>query len=780
LFTLDLTIKKRFIIGSRIMAHIIKRFGWIFKTCFATGILIGVVFIGMAQQASLPTLKAQLQKSKPDSNRVKLFLQTGEYYLTKNKADSVRAYSSKAESLSNNIKYIQGQGDSYILTAKALGLNKDKAGYPLIQKAIDLFIANKLFKSAANATVELALLHDRIEGEDFNRKISYWQKTADLFHQATAKEREATILKEEGDFLQVLGRNEESLAVLKKSLTIYQSINYSRMQGIYDLLGEVYGALGNYKEAIQNELMAVKTAEAVKDTTLQLCAIYNHIGLIYYFTKQFPSAQHYFEKSLAIAEKYNDYNSIMLLTNNLAVIYLKYNQFQKALTILKRLETNNPPKTINERATLEALLLNTYVSLNQYPEAKIYCDRQLAIEKQIDQHSGPQELVQHAIAVFYIKYTQDKPAREHIARFRAISEEHHKTVNIAKSYLLTFQLDSTEAKYADAIIAYKKYTALSDSLLNEKKSQEIAQLEIQYQTEKKDHELKIKEQNIQLLTKQEQLQKTNIEQERLTRNLIIAGAALLALLLALNYNRYRLKQRINKQLQLQQNEISQKNRTLTNLVEEKDGLLEEKEWLMKEIHHRVKNNLQIVISLLNTQSNFITNDVAFNAIRESQHRMQSISLIHQKLYQSENLALVDMQSYINDLVSYLRESFDTGTRIIFETDIVAAEFDVTRAVPLGLILNEAITNSIKYAYKDGREGKITVSMQLTDHDTYVLTVQDDGPGIKTDTDITKSKTLGMSLIRGLSKQVGGTFKIKTDNGVKVAVEFTADKFIKAI
>ncbi|MEO3403368.1 histidine kinase dimerization/phosphoacceptor domain -containing protein [Mucilaginibacter sp. CAU 1740] len=762
------------------MAHIIKRFGWIFKTCFVTGILTGVVFIGMAQQTSLPTLKAQLQKSKPDSNRVKLFLQTSEYYLAKNKTDSVRTYSLKAENLSKSIKYIQGQGDSYILTAKALSLNKDKAGYPLIQKAVDLFIANKLFKNAANATVELALLHDRIEGEDFNRKIVYWQKVADLFHQAGAKEREATILKEEGDFLQVLGRNEESLAVLKKSLAIYQSINYSRMQGIYDLLGEVYGALGNYKEAIQNSLMAVKTAEAVNDTTLQLCAIYNHIGLLYYFTKQFPAAQRYFEKSLAVAEKYNDYNSIMLLTNNLAVIYLKYNQFQKALAVLKKLEKNNPPKTINERATLDALLLNTYVSLNQYPGAKIYCDRQLAIEKQIEQHSGPQELVQHALAVFYIKFTQDKPAREHIAHFRAISEEHHKTVNIAKSYLLTFQLDSTEAKYADAIVAYKKYTALSDSLLNEKKSQEIAQLEVQYQTEKKDHELKIKEQNIQLLTKQEQLQKANIEQERLTRNLIIAGAALLALLLALNYNRYRLKQRINKQLQVQQNEISQKNRTLTNLVEEKDGLLEEKEWLMKEIHHRVKNNLQIVISLLNTQSNFITNDVAFNAIRESQHRMQSISLIHQKLYQSENLALVDMQAYINDLVNYLRESFDTGTRIIFETDIVAAEFDVTRAVPLGLILNEAITNSIKYAYKDGREGKITVSMQLTDHDTYMLTVQDDGPGIKTDTDITKSKTLGMSLIRGLSKQVGGTFKIETDNGVKVAVEFTADKFIKAI
>ncbi|WP_162996335.1 histidine kinase dimerization/phosphoacceptor domain -containing protein [Mucilaginibacter celer] len=753
----------------------------IFKTCLATGILLTIVLTGFAQQLSLQVLKTQLQKSSPDSNRVKILLQTGEFYLSKNQADSAQTYSLSAQNLGTKLGYLQGLGNSYILAAKTFALRKDKKNsYQQAQKAIDHFVTNKLFTNAAEATMALDLLHQQLEGEDFIVKAGYWKKAAALFRQAGAKEREASVLKEQGDFLQLMGRNDESVAVLKNSLAIYQSINYNRLQGIYDLLGNVYGSLGNYKEAIKYGLLAVKTAEAVNDTTMQLCTIYNRLGLTYYFTKQFPLAQLYFEKSLAVAEKYNDYGSIVLLTNNLAVIYLKYNQLEKALKVLKKLEKNHPPQNNDELATLDALLLNVYVLLNRYEEAKVYCDKQLEISKKIDQHSGPQELVQHAIAMFYIKFTQDKPAREHIALFRALSQEHHKLANLAKSYLLTFQLDSTEAKYADAIAAYKKYTTLSDSLLNEKKSQEIAQLEIQYQTEKKDKELKIKEQNIQLLTKQEQLQKANIKQERITRNLIIAGAVLLALLLGLNYNRYRLKQRVNKQLQVQQNEISQKNRSLNNLVNEKDNLLEEKEWLMKEIHHRVKNNLQIVISLLNTQSNYITNDVAFNAIRESQHRMQSISLIHQKLYQSENLALVDMQAYINDLINYLRESFDTGTRIIFETDIVAAEFDVTRAVPLGLILNEAITNSIKYAFKDGGEGKISVSMQISDHDTYVLTVKDDGPGIATDGDITKSKTLGMSLIRGLSKQVGGTFKIETDNGVKVIIEFTADKFIKAI
>jgi two-component sensor histidine kinase len=137
----------------------------------------------------------------------------------------------------------------------------------------------------------------------------------------------------------------------------------------------------------------------------------------------------------------------------------------------------------------------------------------------------------------------------------------------------------------------------------------------------------------------------------------------------------------------------------------------EKEWLMKEIHHRVKNNLQIVISLLSTQSNYIDNDIAYNAIRESQHRMQAISLIYQKLYQSENLARVDIRSYIAELVTYLRESFDTDPRIRFELDIVPLDLEVTRAVPLGLILNEAITNAIKYAFPDERTGKISICLK---------------------------------------------------------------------
>ena len=171
-------------------------------------------------------------------------------------------------------------------------------------------------------------------------------------------------------------------------------------------------------------------------------------------------------------------------------------------------------------------------------------------------------------------------------------------------------------------------------------------MKIAYATEQKDSLIKFKEQNIQLLTKQDQLQKSKLQQGAILRNISFAVVALLIIIMALLYNRYQLKQRTNRKLESQQSEIAKQNLSLQHLVNEK-------EWLLKEIHHRVKNNLQIVMSLLNSQSAYIDNEPALTAIHDSQHRVHAMSLIHQKLYNSENVSSIDMSFYIRELVSYL-------------------------------------------------------------------------------------------------------------------------------
>ena len=140
---------------------------------------------------------------------------------------------------------------------------------------------------------------------------------------------------------------------------------------------------------------------------------------------------------------------------------------------------------------------------------------------------------------------------------------------------------------------------------------------------------------------------------------------------------------------------------------ELEQLVKDKEWLVKEIHHRVKNNFHIVSSLLEIQSSYLKNKAAISAIKESQHRINSMSIIHQKLYQSETLSTVHMPEYIYELVEYLKESYAIREEISFDVQIENIELSHSFAITLGLILNEAITNAIKYAFHDTHEGKIS-------------------------------------------------------------------------
>jgi len=219
-------------------------------------------------------------------------------------------------------------------------------------------------------------------------------------------------------------------------------------------------------------------------------------------------------------------------------------------------------------------------------------------------------------------------------------------------------------------------------------------------------------------------------------------------------------------------ELEVKEADLDRLNKEKADLLVDREWLMKEIHHRVKNNLQIVISLLNTQLAYLKQGNAFDAVKESQHRMQSISMVHQKLYQSENLAGVGMKPYITDLVSYLSDNIDNKERIAFKLEIFDVDFDAATAVPIGLILNEAITNSLKYGFPNAKEnGLITIKLLNYEGIRYELYIGDNGVGDKTIEEFAEAKSLGMSLIRGLSKQIKGVLKIENTNGFVVSIIF---------
>lgn len=264
------------------------------------------------------------------------------------------------------------------------------------------------------------------------------------------------------------------------------------------------------------------------------------------------------------------------------------------------------------------------------------------------------------------------------------------------------------------------------------------------------------------------LQQNELKNAAFLRNSMVIFLILLLIILGLLYKSFKFKKKTNKMLELQQNVITQKNTSLQNMVVEK-------EWLLREIHHRVKNNLHLVVGLLASQIEFLKNEEAIKAINDSQNRIHSMSLIHQKLYQSENFSLINMPSYLFELSEYLKDSYGIEKTIRFVLDIDNFDLPLSHSIPIGLIFNEAVTNSIKYAFPNTKKGKIEISLKEQSDDLYVLTFHDNGVGLPEDLDPYDHPSLGIKLMYGLSADINGTFTITNENGTKICLEFVLNE-----
>lgn len=192
--------------------------------------------------------------------------------------------------------------------------------------------------------------------------------------------------------------------------------------------------------------------------------------------------------------------------------------------------------------------------------------------------------------------------------------------------------------------------------------------------------------------------------------------------------------------------------------------LEEKDVLLKEIHHRVKNNLQVISSLLQLQSGYIKDRKTLETFRESQNRIRSMAMIHEKLYQTESLARIDFEEYATSLTSMLIRSYATTSGIRLQTNIEKVDLNLDTAVPIGLITNELLSNAMKYAFPDGREGIVTVALKQRGEGSYELTISDNGIGLPEDLQVEKAKSLGLRLVRILTGQIGGTLEFTSSGG----------------
>jgi PAS domain S-box-containing protein len=199
--------------------------------------------------------------------------------------------------------------------------------------------------------------------------------------------------------------------------------------------------------------------------------------------------------------------------------------------------------------------------------------------------------------------------------------------------------------------------------------------------------------------------------------------------------------------------------------------LREKEVAIKEVHHRVKNNMQVISSFLELQSNYIEDPVAIEKLNECQQRVRAMALVHEKLYQSKSFGAINAAEYIKSLIADLMISYSLSTLVDVSVDVDDVNINIDMAIPCGLIINELVTNSLKYAFDGRPEGKLSLTLHHQEDHMFSLVVQDDGIGLPPDYEARSAASLGMQLVNVLVRQLGGEVKTESDQGARFTIIF---------
>lgn len=716
--------------------------------------------LAIATDKDAAEAEKHLKLKNDGKDKVDLLLEVSHYYYERDKYNTKPViqsnnYAKQAFSLSEKLQYKKGLGTSYIMLS-------------MLEQHDNHFSKSNSYANSAvnilNNTSEYDLLGEAwvmiwssktLMGLKYEDRIFYLQKAASYFAKTKNKKRLADCYKEMGDIYLLIGNGNESLKCLKNALKFYKQANYKLLDSVYDLIGAAYIFLGDYKEGLKYGFLALDNAERFNEKKVFLCVIFNRIGLAYEEMNDYSNALKYYEKSLNAAENFSTIKNIRLIVGNYSKTLLKTGQYDQALTLISDTKKKYPEIATKDSYYLDCILIQIYLHKKQYRKALPYQKNLIAHIDEVHDYNILVLIYMTLIDLNLILKEYEKAAyysKLHLNVCQKLDKDSY----FADYNLWEYKIDSAKGNLKPALEHYKEYVRFSKKYFNEKKSNEINKLNVLYETEKKDK-------YITNLKNESLIQHANLEKASLTRNIMLGGFFVLLASIYFLYRAYQSKQKNNLMLKAQQEQIRESNVSLKNAINEK-------EWLLREIHHRVKNNLHMVVGLLASQNEYLQGNEAIDANLESQRRVESMSMIHDKLYQSENLSMIDMPSYILDLTYYLSDSFDVRKQIRFSLDIIKVDFPLSHSVPIGLILNEAVTNSIKYAFPNDRQGVVKIILQH-ENGLYHLTVWDDGIGIPDSIDIDNSKSLGLKLIKGLSEDIMADFKISNDSGTKIELIF---------
>jgi len=589
-----------------------------------------------------------------------------------------------------------------------------------------------------------------------------------------------------------IGKHHMAIDLIDSLISQYD-IETSLLGRFHKAKGDAYSELKNFAESEKNYLKAQEIAASIQDTFhmglayISLALLHSEFGNVY-------DAIDYNIKGLNILEKGNHSYLVAGACNVLCTIFQELGNYDKAQEYAENMDLlceRNGYRLLAPFA--KAALARQYQHQGDYPKAihhykmaidslekktnRIYQsnDKKTAFRAKIDlvstymlnnQYDRAKKLLDEMENTDITPYSNDR----HIEYYKEVVKNalHYNNASLVRSTMQkveqlvnedpTFKIRKTHAllnkiiaeatgNYKDANAYQIQYFALKDSIEKEQRSQLVHNLEAKYQKAEQ-------EKAISTLSFAKQKAESQIKQ----KNIVLAlGGLGLAILSFLVFQFYKLYQNNKKNKE----QLASQNITIKKALADKNILL-------KEIHHRVKNNLQVISSLLSLQSRYVKDADTLDAIKAGKSRVQSMSLLHQNLYRDDNLKGVEMNQYFQNLGQNLFDTYNIEENIKFTTDIDNITLDIDTVVPMGLITNELISNALKHAFNGKKEGSIHLTLKEVDNTLY-LTVQDDGVGLP-DAELPVShKSLGATLIQSFAEKLEGDILIDTSEGSKVTI-----------
>ncbi len=534
------------------------------------------------------------------------------------------------------------------------------------------------------------------------------------------------------------GEYAEALQYFRKSLAIRTKINDRKGIASSNInIGLIYDIKGDYGKAIQHFLKSLKIQEVINDYN-GISKTLSNIGLVYFKQDQayYEKALEYFKKGLEIKRKLEDKKGIAFTLNKIGSIYYetsknlddtslsnKYKDtalayFEKALMIRSQ---------INDKKGLAYTLMNIgniYAEKQEYDKALGNYLNSLSIHKELDDNAGIVNALyniafMHAsrgdLGNAYDKYNESLRLANSIDNKEWIMQN---LIDLAK---LNYEMGS----YKEAYDLLTRYSKLKDTIFSLKTSNQITELETGYKIEKK-------EEQIASLKKENHLKRTIINKNKIIIYFLVAAIILIIALSIFIFRNFKQKQKL-KQLE-----------TLKKT-------LYEKEILIKEIHHRVKNNLQVIISLISMQENEVDNHLLSNKLNSLKERVRTMAMVHEDLYDHKDYDRIEFGSFIKKMVSNICRAYNIGEKIKTEMHVEQVYLNINIAIPLGMVINELVSNTLKHAFDGSIEQPKLMVQFYKENNTCNIIIKDNGKGLKDIMIMEQPGSMGLKLVHILIK-----------------------------